>query len=160
MELIPIIKLALVVFSGVVGILMIVSYFIYKIKNSKVPKRSEMQTPAVKQFVTSTHKAKTQTLQTPAVAQNDQAYYVPQRKAHENIAKQKPNLAPRERFQVLNSQKVDLRPALINAEQERAFYQPGTYYNEFVPTQTARSLFDRYSHGNDRLHKLKFNGNA
>jgi serine/threonine protein kinase HipA of HipAB toxin-antitoxin module len=160
MELIPIIKLALVVFTGVVGILMIVSYFIYKIKNSKVPKRSEIQAQSVKQFVTSSHKAKTQTLQTPAVAQNDQAYYVPQRKAHENNVKQKPILAPRERFQVLNSQNVEVRPALINAEQERAFYQPGTNYNVFTPSHTARSLFDRYSHGNDRLHKLKFNGNA
>jgi hypothetical protein len=160
MELIPIIKLALVVVSGVVGIFMIVSYFIYKIKNFKVPKRTEKQSPVVKQFVTSSHKIKTQTLQTPAIAQQDQAYYIPQRKAHESISKQKQNLAPRERFQVLNNQSVDLRPALINAEQERAFYQPGTNYNVFTPTHTARSLFDRYSHSNDRLHKLKFNGNA
>jgi len=159
MELIPIIKLALVVFAGFVGLSMIISYFLYKIKNAKMPKRSDVQATPVKQFVTTSHKVKVSGVHTKDAAQNDQAYYVPQRKVHQQVVKQQPAIAPRERFQVLNHQIVEERPAVLNLEQKKAFYQPRTNYNVFTPSQTAKSLFDRYSSGNERLHKLNFNGN-
>lgn len=158
MELIPIIKIVLVLLAGSVGIILIVSYVFYKIKKSSQPVKEIQKPMTAKQYVSSAHNLKKSQMQPALVAvQMDQAYYLPQRQARQEFHAPKPMLMQRERFQVLNVQNVEERPNHFNSEQKKAFYHPRNS-NAVVPAQTALSLFDRYSQSNERLHKLNFNG--
>ncbi len=159
MELIPIIKLALVIFATVVFFIILISYMIYKAKekmqtqpgNQKNNKENigKRQAASIKNesaFIKNNYSNH---------ANKEQIYFVPQREVKRVPVLVQSQPRSRERFKVVNEQQLNYKIYETRSEKPRAFYHPNS---ESVKSFTFRApsvnILDNYSLPNEPLRKL------
>ncbi|MCK9211215.1 MAG: hypothetical protein M0P61_10305 [Ignavibacteriaceae bacterium] len=159
MELIPIIKLALVIFATVVFFIILISYMIYKAKekmqtqpgNQKNNKENigKRQAASIKNesaFIKNNYSAH---------ANKEQMYFVPQREVKRVPVLVQSQPRSRERFKVVNEQQLNYKIYETRSDKPRAFYHPNS---ESVKSFTFRApkgnILDSYSLPNEPLRKL------
>lgn len=160
MELIPIIKLSLVVFALVAGFVITLSYMMYKLrKNDKKPwLRKTLQSIT---RVTEQHARMVQ-MASPAPAFASMTTYTEQvnqasfRHARAAEPKVQRIERPRERYQVVNNQQVELRKVNYYHSQVREFV-PSTEQKVNNRSFNRNNVLSNYSSGNDSLKKMSFN---
>ena len=147
MELIPIFKISIILFSIIMGIVITVSYIMYRVKNAKLEKNSGSKSIDLGQKAIIAQPA----LIPIHVAQKEQAVQVQQRA----MQQERVNLKPRERFQVVNQQQSDLRIFQTEVTTAKPFYHPRHAENkkQFVARKSF-NLFDNYSSGGEKLSKM------
>jgi len=159
MELIPIIKLALIVFSTVLFFVILISYAIYKARSKK------NDTPGGKKSGpsngTKIHRSQ---------AKNESHVYrrelsksvqvameiVPQREVKRVPVLVRAQPRYRERFKIVNDQSVNYKIFETKAEKPRVFYHPNTQgaNNSFSFKAKSENILDNYSLPNEPLRKL------
>ncbi|MCE1187825.1 MAG: hypothetical protein LWX56_01690 [Ignavibacteria bacterium] len=163
MELFPLIKLSLIVFSILTGIVMVISYILYKIKNARKQSIARAEKVQQQKFIQQPQNGYYQ----PAMAQyqyadiqsaNQHPVYEQQAQAQQRkrTVKIQPKvvLRPVERFQIVNQQQVDLRVQAI-AQINKPFYHPRTAESKRqIISRKSFNLADNYSNGGEKLHKL------
>lgn len=145
MELIPIIKLALTLFSVLFILVTSVSYVLYKMK-----RRNKQANPVVdaKQFIAPKNVGQPELIPVHA----NQVTYVRKKTASVQHLTRIKYQQPRERFKILNDSTLYReKKQTVVEEAARAFYQPQ------VKERTRFSLYDHYSDGSDKLKSLSFN---
>lgn len=144
MELIPIIKLALTLFSILFILVTSVSYVLYKIK-----KRKSKSNPviAAKELISPMNIG--QPILAPAHA--NQVTYVRKKTASVQHLTRIKYQQPKERFKILNDSTLYREKKKVVEEMPRAFYQPQ------IEERTKFSLYDHYSDNGDKLKSLSFN---
>jgi hypothetical protein len=159
MELIPIIKLALVIFATVVFFIILISYMIYKAKekmqvqpgnqkNNKenIGKRHSVPVKNERAFIKSNYSDH---------ANKEPMYFVPQREV-----KRVPVLVPsqprsRERFKVMNDEQLNYKIYETRVDKPRAFYHPNDQSaKSFTFRAPSINILDSYSLRNEPLRKL------
>jgi hypothetical protein len=155
MELIPIIKLALLTFTIVLGVVIFISYVVYKMRNRNnelKPQLAKVPVLAYRNSMRITNHSIPKQVSNNML--REQEFFVPQRSGHVNMTNVNKKQV-KARFKVLNQQE-DLRKYEVNNASDKAFYYPAVKNDILVPDRSA-SLLDRYSSGNERLNKLNFN---
>ena len=150
MELIPIFKISILLFSALMVVILTVSYIMYRVKNANQLKANANGTRRAIEIQQRMPLA--QPVLVPIqVSQNEQAMQVQQRA----MQQERVNLKPRERFQVVNQQQSDLRIFQTEVTLEKPFYHPRQSENkaQFL-SRKSFNLFDSYSSGGEKLHKL------
>lgn len=160
MELIPIIKLSVVVFTIVAGFVITLSYMMYKLRgNDKKPwLRKTIQS------ITRVTEGHTNMVQmaapTPAFVsiptysdQMDQAAYRQVQAAQPRVVRVE---RPRERFKVVNNQQVELRKVNYYHSQVREF-QPSAEQKAQARAFNRNNVLSSYASGNDSLKKMSLN---
>lgn len=157
MELFPIIKLALTVFSILSAVVIIASYILYKLRGSN--KKQTAAQPLQPSHPAINHVRQVEVGVGHAVAQAaaDQSHYneqIAQAQLRKKTVKiQKPVVRPRERFKVVNQQQNILRQQVIL--EEKPFYHPRTAESKRqIVSRKSFSLIENYSNGGEKLHKL------
>lgn len=147
MELIPIFKISIILFSIAMVVILTISYIMYRVKNAK--KQNELGNRAIE---IQQRMAVAQPVLIPVqVSQKEQALQVQQRV----MQQERVSMKPRERFQVVNQQQSDLRIFQTEVTLEKPFYHPRQSENkaQFL-SRKSFNLFDSYSSGGEKLHKL------
>lgn len=159
MELIPIIKLALVIFATVVFFIILISYMIYKAKEKmqvqpgnhknnreNIGKRQVASVKNESAFIRNNYAS---------LANKEQIYF-----AHQKQAKPVPVLAQatprsRERFRVVNDQQLNYKIYETRGEKPRLFYHPNNQsVKPFSFHAPSVNILDNYSLPGEPLHKL------
>ncbi|MFA4923526.1 MAG: hypothetical protein WC557_04970 [Ignavibacteriaceae bacterium] len=159
MELIPIIKLALVIFATVVFFIILISYMIYKAKE-------KLQTQTVSRNYKKENLGKRQ----PVLVRNESAfiknnysdhankeqiYFVPKRQMKPVPVFPQQSKRPRERFKVVNEQQLNYKIYETRSDKPRAFYHPNDQsVKSFALHAPSGNILDSYSFSNEPLRKL------
>ncbi len=160
MELIPIIKLAVSLFSILAVFVLSVSYIMYRIKNPLKQKKGSIEkSPVIEQSVNPKIKEAYQMVapvpsEIPVYQHNDQSIQATQRRKQELQREQRVE-RPKMRLMVVNQQQSDYR--VFNATNAgRPFYAPRTIESkkQNVTRKKSVNIFDNYSNGGERLHKI------
>ncbi len=154
MELIPIIKLALLVFTIAATVIIIGSYIAYKVKSKmSEPKPQLVKVPtsvSYRNLARITHHSIPKQVSSPML--REQEFFIPQRNSQTGI---KSKRYQKERFKIINNQQDEMRKFESGNNPERAFYQPAVQdYSLF--NSKPKNLLDRYASENERLNKLNF----
>lgn len=146
MELIPIIKLALTLFSILFILITSVSYVLYKIKKRKRNSRADVVD--AKELIAPKNLAQPQL----APVHPNQVTYVRKKTASIQHSTRIKYQQPKERFKILNDSTLyrEKKQTIVD-ETPRAFYQPQ------IKERTKFSLYDHYSDEGDKLRSLSFN---
>ena len=159
MELIPIIKLALVVFATVVFFVILISYMIYKAKEKMQTqsknKNNMKENSSKKQIVISKDESTFIRNHYSDHANKEQIYFVPQRQAVQVPALAKVQPRSKERFKVVNDQQLNYKIYETKVDKPRAFYHPNSQSaKSFTFRSPKGNILDNYSLTNEPLRKL------
>ncbi len=163
MELIPIIKLSLTVFALIGGFVIILSYMIYKLRGGE-------KRPWLRKTLHSITRVRENTARiaeyhspvTPAFAAIPSAHYSEQitqanyRHVQPVEARIQKAEKPRERFQIINNQQVELRKVNYYSSQVREF-QPAPEQRTASRSFNKNNVLSSYASGNDSLQKMRMN---
>ena len=148
MELIPIIKYALTMISGVTFVIVFFSYVVYKIKNSDKNQVQNETEQVINSLSHDYHQNMPVSPMLQPIKVQAQPVYIHERNmAHQKVAVKK----PAQRFMVLNAQ--------ANVEQGDFFnYQPKNTFAFEHPYSNSRQSFNIYNNysasSTERLHKF------
>lgn len=145
MELLPIFKTSLILFMIVMGVVVSISYIMYKIRHLKQDenKAKQMRIP---------ERTPVQHMMVPAPVQREQSSNISHRAVQQ---KQRVHVKPRERFLIVNQQQADIRIYQTEAVIDAPFYHPRNEENnrQFL-SRKPFDLFENYSSGGEKLHRL------
>jgi len=159
MELIPIIKLALVIFATVVFFIVLISYMIYKAKE-KMQGQSKNQNRKAnvadrKQPVANKEESVFIKNNYSDHANKEQIYFVPQKQAIRVPVLAHSQPRSKERFKVVNNQTTNYKIYETRVEKPRAFYHPSSQsVNSYAFRSPKGNILDNYSLPNEPLRKL------
>lgn len=147
MELIPIIKLALMVFTGVVTVIIAISYIIYKYKGTKSMAKPALAAVPVRIDNRRVNENIYKNESVSAYSEQQNLIHYRNNQKRKLTLKMKPK---KERFVVVNP--------VVNVEEEvtpnpRVFYRPQVNA-KILDITSNENLFDRYSASSERLNKL------
>jgi len=155
MELLPIFKTSLILFMLVMTAVLTVSYVMYKIKNLN-------KQEALKAKLNSNPESRSVAHQIIVpVAQQEQYRNVQYRVDQQKLRVQE-QAKPKDRFQIVNEQQVALRIYQTEAVAiDAPYYHPRNAENkrQFL-SRKPFNLFDSYSSGGEKLHKLSLSQSA
>ena len=159
MELIPIIKLALIIFATVVFFIVLISYMIYKAKEKKTVQpwnKNNDKNNIGKSHSVHVHGGRNMNRDNYSdMGNRDQLYFIPQRETRKVPVLAHVEPRSRERFKIVNEQPVNYRIYQTRIEKPRAFYHPGEQaINSFSFPAPAGNILDSYSLSNEPLRKL------
>ncbi len=159
MELIPIIKLALIIFATVVFFVILISYMIYKAKEKKTVQpwnKNNDKNNIGKSHSVNVHGGRNLHRDNHSdLGNRDQLYFVPQRETRKVPVLAQVEPRSRERFKIVNEQAVNYRIYETRVEKPRAFYYPSEQAaNAFSFRAPAANILDNYSLPSEPLRKL------
>jgi len=159
MELIPIIKLAVIIFATVVFFIILISYMIYKAKEkTQIPPWNKKSNGGNmrKNHLTLVKREKVDYKNhSMDQADQDQLYFVPQREVTRVPALAHAQPRSRERFKIVNEQPMNYKIYETRVEKPRAFYHPNELaVKPFSLRNPVVSILDSYSLPNEPLRKL------
>jgi len=159
MELIPIIKLALVIFSTVVFFIILISYMIYKAKE-KMNDHSKSQ-KGNSENVRNGHRVHAKNENTflrdnyTNHANREQLYFVPGKEVRKIPVLVESQSRARARFKIVNNQPLNFKIYETRAENPRAFYHPNPQMaNSYSFRAGNGNILDSYSLSDEPLQKL------
>lgn len=159
MELIPIIKLTLVIFATVVFFIILISYMIYKAKEKRTvrPWNRESEKESIrKNRSAQLHNEKSSHRNHYSeLVNNDLLYFAPQRESRRVPVLVHAEPRSRARFKVVNEEQVNYKIYQTRVEKPRAFYYPGNQaMKAFAFQASTANILDSYSLSNEPLRKL------
>ena len=159
MELIPIIKLAVIIFATVVFFIILISYMVYKAKEKKQVrpwnKKNSNETES-KSHLTLIKNEKVNHKNHYADNSNkEQLYFVPQREVRRIPVLAHSQSRSSQRFKVVNEQQLNYKIYETRAERPRTFYHPNELAVKAFSFQApSGNILDSYSLSNEPLRKL------
>jgi len=157
MELIPIIKLAVVIFATVVFFVIIISYTIYKAKEKMQiqPKNQKNGNSSKKQIIARKDESAFSKNHYSGQANKEQIYFVPQRQVVHVPVLAQSQPRSKERFKVVNDQQTNYKIYESRVERPKAFYHPNEQSaKSFTFRSPKGNILDNYSLPNEPLRKL------
>gem|GEM_PF-1434963 len=159
MELIPIIKLTLVIFSTVVFFIVLISYMIYKAKlKTQTPpwdKNSGNELRGKNNSVNHRNENVGRKGSYSGNVKNEQLYFATQRESRRIHALAHAEVRHSARFKVVNEQPVNYKIYETRAERPSTFYHPRSEsVKSYAFRAPVRDILDSYSLSNEPLRKL------
>ncbi len=159
MELIPIIKLTLVIFATVVFFVILISYMIYKAKEKRTVRPWNKENE--RENIGKSHSAHIYSEQAAhrnqysKLVNKDLLYFVPQRETRRIPVLAHAEPRSRARFKVVNEEQLNYKIYQTRVEKPRAFYYPGNQaMKAFSFPAPSENILDSYSLSNEPLRKL------
>lgn len=159
MELIPIIKLSLVIFATVVFFIVLISYMIYKAKEKRSvrpwDKKNERENNGKSHSAPIYSERALQRSQYSELVNKELLQLVPQRETRRVPVLAHAEPRSRERFKVVNEEQLNYKIYQTRVEKQRAFYHPSDEtVKSFSFTVPTANILDSYSLPNEPLRKL------
>lgn len=159
MELIPIIKLTLVIFATIVFFIVLISYMIYKAKEKRTvrpwDKKNERENNGKSHSAPIYSERALQRSQYSELVNKELLQLVPHRETRRVPVLAHAEPRSRERFKVVNEEQLNYKIYQTRVEKPRAFYYPGSQtMKAFSFPAPTENILDSYSLPNEPLRKL------